>query len=168
MLKASLKQIPILEGYLHDSYFKPDAITFDPDKRCFAMDVERVYYEGAERGKVLWFIPVVRYPWIQSHLTMTGISQMDQKWHDRGVDGPDDKQLLMGIAQKSDDTIELGSTHFRITLSVTSDFELILLDEPEPEKGPRVTDFSKGIFYGMDEIDELRVDAQPENGTRLR
>jgi hypothetical protein len=62
MLKASLKDIPILCGYLHDAYFKPEDIVFDTEKRCYTMDIERVCYERAERGKVLWIIPVVRYP----------------------------------------------------------------------------------------------------------
>ena len=103
MLKASLKDISILDGYLHDSYFKPEDIVFNADQRCFTMDLER----------------------------------------------------------KSEDTIVLGSTHFKITLTVAPDFELTLTDAPEPEDGPRITDFFKGIFRGMDEIDRLRVNAQP-------
>ena len=160
MLKASLKDIPILSGYLHDAYFKPEEIAFDATKQCFTMNLERVYYEGAERGKFLWLIPVVRYPWIQSHITMIGVQQMDRKWQDQGVDGPDDKQLLMDIEQRSEKTIVLGSNHFKITLTVAQDFELTLVDESQPEDKPRVTDFSKGIFYGMDEINKLKVNAQ--------
>lgn len=163
MLKASLKDIPILDGYLHDSYFKPEDIAFNADKRCFTMDIERVCYERAERGKVLFFIPVVRYPWIRSHITMTGVESVSQKRHDRGVDGPDKKQMLMGIEHKSDNNIALGSSHFKITLTIAPDFELTLVDEPEPEDQPRMVDFFKGIFYGMDEVNKLRVDTQPKN-----
>ncbi len=161
MLKASLADIPILDGYLHDSYFKPEDIEFDAKKRCFSINLERVYYERAKRGKFLWLIPVVRYPWIQSRVTIKGVSKMDQKWIDRGVDGPDNKQLLMDIQHKSEDTIVLGSTHFKVTLTVAQDFELTLVYKLMSEHGPRITDFSRGIFYGMDEIDKLRMDAQP-------
>ena len=159
MIKASLEGIPILGGYLHDSYFKPDEVMFAADKRCFTMELERVFYERAERGKVLWLIPVVRYPWIQSHLTMTGVDNVEQERKNKGVDGPDNKQLLMDITQKSDSIIELGSTHFRITLTIASDFALTIVDDTESEHGPRIVDFSKGIFSGMDEINKLRVDA---------
>jgi hypothetical protein len=85
---------------------------------------------------------------------------MNQKWNNRGVDGPDGKQLLMDINQKSENTIVLGSTHFKVTLTVRPDFELILVDEPEPGKGPRVTDFFKGIFRSLDEINKLRVNTK--------
>jgi len=159
MLRASLADIPILDGYLHDSYFKPDDVVFDADKRCVAMDIERVFYEGAERGKVLWFIPVIRYPYIRSRIIMTGVEKTEQKRKNRGVDGPDGKHLLMDIEQKSENTIELGSTHLRITLTVAPDFELTVVDDSEPKKGSRAMDFCKGIFHGLDEIDKLRVNA---------
>lgn len=163
MLKASLQDIPILDGYLHDAYFKPDDIAFNADKRCFTMDIERVCYERAMRGKVCFLIPVIRYPWIHSHITMNGVESVNQKWNDRGVDGPDNKQLLMDIENKSGNIIVFGSTHLRITLTVSSDFEFILIDEPKPEDVPLVIDFSKGIFYGMGEINKLRVETQTTN-----
>jgi len=90
---------------------------------------------------------------------MTGVEKMEQKRKNRGVDGPDGKHLLMDIEQKSENTIELGSTHLRITLTVAPDFELTVVDDSEPKKGSRAMDFCKGIFHGLDEIDKLRVNA---------
>lgn len=159
MIKASLEDIPILDGYLHDSYFKPDEVKFDSDKRCFAMDLERVCYERADPGKVLWFIPVIRYPWILSHLTMRGVEEIEQKVVSSRLDGPDGKQQLMDIVQKSDNHIELGSHGTKITLTLSSDFVLTLEDVPDSITSSRITDFSKGIFYGMDEINKLKIDA---------
>ena len=132
---------------------------FDADKQCFTIDLERVCYERAELGKVLWFIPVIRYPWILSRLTMTGVEDVEQKVVSRRLDGPDGKQQLMDIVQKADDRIELGSYGTRITLTVTSDFILILEDVPDSVTRSYTTDFSKGVFYGMNEINKLKINA---------
>ena len=166
MLKASQMDIPIIDGYLHDSYFKPEDIVFNADQRCFTMDIERVCYEQGKRGKTLFFIPVIRYPWIRSRLSMNGVEKMHPKWIGRGVDGPGNRQLLMDIEHKSEDTIVLGSTYLKIALTVAPDFELTLMDAPEPENGPWTIDFFKGIFRGMDEIDRLRVKADAGGGPK--
>ena len=103
-------------------------------------------YEKGEKGKALFLIPVVRYPWVRSYLRMFGVERMDQEWKDRKVEGPDEPQLLMDIEQKGRNKIELGSTHFKIILTVSERFELVLHDAPELLDMPRVTDFSGGVW----------------------
>ena len=160
MIKAFLENIPIMDGYLHDSYFKPKEMSFDEDKRCFAMNLERVCYEKAESGKVLWFIPVIRYPGILSRLTIYGVESMEQKIVSRRLDGPNGKQQLMDIVQTSDDKIELGSHGTKILLTITSDFVLTLEDVSDSFTNSFMTDFGKtSIFCGMDDIDKLKTEA---------
>jgi hypothetical protein len=160
MLKASLRDIPILDGYLHDAYFRPEDILFDPESRSCTVELERLYYERAEIAKFLWVIPFVRCPSIQSRLTMTGVDRRDETWHDNGVDGPDGKHLLLGIKQLSENSIELESPHFEIILTIDPDFGITLVDESESDKKKGAVFLFRCTLFDIDEIERLKVNAQ--------
>lgn len=156
MLKASIQDIGLLCGYLHDAYFKPEEVAFDSGKNLFSMPLDRVCYERGEPGKALFIFRVIRYPWMRSRLTITGVAEMNQKWKDRGVDGPGSTQQLLEIDAKDGKMIEIESAHLRIALAISEPVEVTLRDEAL-DTGRKVLDFSKGIFYGLDEIEKLRV-----------
>jgi hypothetical protein len=156
MLKASIQDIGLLCGYLHDAYFKPEEVAFDSGKNLFTMPLDRVCYERGEPGKALLIFRVIRYPWMRSRLSITGVTEMNTKRKDRGVDGPGSTQQLLEIEVKDAKTIEIESAHLRIALAISEPAEVTLRDEAL-DTGRRVLDFSKGVFHGLEEIEKLRV-----------
>lgn len=86
---------------------------------------------------------------------------MDQKWKDRGVDGPGSTQQLLDIEARNETAIDLWSAHLRVCLTVCQPVVVTIQDKREVDTGRRVTDFSKGIFHGLDEIEKLRVKDLP-------
>ena len=157
MLRGSVEDISLIGGYLHDGYFKPSGIAYDREHRRFSMILDRIWYEHGERGKFLFLIPVIRFPWMRSVLELTGVVSVDQRLIDRGVDGPAGEQLLMHIVEEEDGTIEIASTHIEIRLTISHDTEIVLEDR-EPVDRPKAVDFFKCIFRSLPEVEKLRED----------
>ena len=121
------------------------------------MPLTRVWYERGQRGKLCFIMPVIRYPWIRSLLTITGVTSMCHKWKNRS-DGSDDVQLLLDLATKDENSIELWSGDMSITLTVCPPVEFKIRDEAEMNAATRLIDFGTSIFYGLDEIEKLRIE----------
>jgi hypothetical protein len=78
-----------------------------------------------------------------------------------GANGPGDRQILMSIERKDEHTVELGSFHLRITLSILEPFELVLEDEGDLLGTPPRLHLFRSVFYGLEEIEELKTAARP-------
>ena len=162
LLRATLDDVPVLDGYLHDASFVPNDLEFDADAKTLKLPLERICYEKPERGKALFIFPVIRLPWIESLLTVTNVQDVVWEWK-RGRDQHrDDGHMLLGLVHKKD-LLELRSPILLVTGRVSPDTRILLEDTSGPSVKRRVTDFGRTVFQAMDEIDRLRVraDRQP-------
>lgn len=155
-IKATLDDVDLLCGYLHDASFTPGGIAMDFQTERFSLDLERICYEKGEKGKALFLIPVIRCPWVASRLTVTGVLKVEEEWIDRKLDGPNDIHVLMDIEKKGNDTLEISSEGLRLRMTISESSQIILEDLSEPSAGRRVTDFARSVFRGMGEIQDLR------------
>lgn len=155
-LRATPDDAALLCGYLHDASFTPSGIEMNYAANRFTLSFERICYEKAQKGKVLFFMPVVRYPWIESRLTVTHVQTFEQEWLDRTFDRPSDKHILLDIEKEGDTTLIISSEGIRLRMGITPETEIILKDTSEPDTSRKITDFTHSIFRGMDQIEELR------------
>jgi hypothetical protein len=160
ILRATLADVDLLCGYLHDANFQTSDITMDSNAKLFSLKLERICYEKREVSKALFFIPVIRYPWINSRLAVTGVERLESTKTDKEKEQADDRHLLLDIRLKGNDRLEIASDDLRLSLFVTQSSQITLEDLADALPGRKVTDFSRSIFQGMAEIDRLRVDGK--------
>jgi hypothetical protein len=158
MLRATLDDVALLCGYLHDASFSTSDIKMHSDTKRFSLKLERICYEKREIVKALFFIPIIRYPWIDSCLTVTGVESFESVWRKKRQQRTDDRHLLLDIERKGNDRLEISSEDLRLSLVVTRSSRITLEDLSEPASGRKVTDFSRSVFRGIEEIDKLRVE----------
>lgn len=158
MLRATLDDVDLLCGYLHDASFRTSGISMDSGAKRFSLKLERICYEKCQAGKAFFFIPVFRYPWIDSCLVVTGVERFESTCRAERHKRTDDRHLLLDIKRKGNDKLEISSDDLRLSLFVTRSSQITLEDLSEPSPGRKVTDFSRSVFRGMEEIDKLRAD----------
>ena len=136
MLRAKLDDVSLVCGYLHDASFQTSGIKMDSDAKQFSLKLERICYEKREAGKAFFFIPVIRYPWINSCLVVTGVERFETTSRNEHRKRTDGRHLLLDIERKGHDRLEISSDDLRLSLLVTP----------------------SSVFQGMEGIDKLRVD----------
>ena len=168
-LKASLDDIPLLCGYLHDASFTPGGLHFDREHRELTLRLERICYEQPKEGKVLLVIPVIRFPRVQSALTLTHVQDVSQEWISKRHTDLRDLHMLLDFTRRDERTVELRSHDLKVTAKVSGASRILLQDILAPSAKPSVTDFGTGVFHAMDEIEKLRIrdETQPTDASRL-
>jgi len=156
MLKATLKHVPLLAGYLHDAEFSVSDLVLDRERKTLALTLLRVCYEKPEKGRFLWVLPVIRHPWMKSRLTLTGVQSVAQQ--DLRGASQGEPCMLLDIVQPAMTTLELQATTALIRAEVSSDTGILIEDLGEPREGTRVIDFRRPAFTAMQEIEALRQD----------
>jgi len=156
MIKASVSDIPLLDGYLHDASFVPDDLRFDSDSRSVTLTLERICYERPERGKAMFIFNVIRFPWIESELTFSHVKGTEQKWSSGHLRQPGEQQMLLDLESEAN-TIRLRSHALTLVITVEPDSVVTITDLSEPSAKRRVTDFGKCVFRSLEEIDKLRI-----------
>ena len=67
----------------------------------------------------------------------------------------------MDIELEDEHTVEIGSSHLRITVNISESFELVLEDEGDLLDISPGLHFSRPVFYGLEEIRRLKAEAHP-------
>jgi len=158
MLKATLRDVPLLDGYLHDASFVPNDLEFDADAKTLRLPLDRICYEKAERRKVLLVFPVICFPGVECLLTITNVRDVVQNWKRGKPQDPDDLHTLLDLVHENH-VLELRSDALVIRVTVSPDTGILLQDTSGSSTRTVVTDFAATVFRGMDEIEKLRVRA---------
>jgi hypothetical protein len=69
-LKAKPEDLPIVSDYIHDSYIDIESFNYDSNEKVFSFIITRICYEKWKKGRFLFLIPVVKYPKIDSQLSI--------------------------------------------------------------------------------------------------
>lgn len=155
-IQASFDDIPLLSGYLHDATFTPSDINMDEERNIFILEMERIFYEGGRKGKFLFFIPVKRYPFVKTRLSITNVENISEEWLDSAFNEPKDKHCLLYIEKIEDDVIKISSDYLILKIKALKETVLFVEDIGGPSKKLNNIDFSGSIFRGLDLIEELK------------
>ncbi len=156
-LRAKALDIPLLSDYLHDANISINDISYDEVSKKFKLSLQRIAYESGQEGKMLWLIPVTRYPIIESILSVLDVKKMEMKWLDGAFkdDAGYPHQLLEITLDNS--ILSLSSDMFIIYLSVSDSPEIFLEDISNPSDEKQITDLATGVFFGIEEIERLKM-----------
>lgn len=156
VLRASLEHVALISAYLHDAVLDPNNVLFDRDKRLVSIELTRVWHEQGKKGKFLWIIPVYRYPWIQSVVTISNVEGCSIERTTEKEDDVDD--VLLYITMKNKGVLEFVSKCMRVSVTVTPTASISVRDISMPSNRYDAADVFAPIFRGLKEIDNLRTD----------
>ena len=158
-IKASLDDIPILEGYLHDAYFSAQDLHFDKGKGELTLKLERICYEQAEKGKFLFIIPILKFPWMESVLTVTDVKDVSKKKLKKKPELINGMHMLLSIERRKGDVLQIKSYGIRIDITVSDTCRIFIKDISLVKTKSKNIDFLKGVFRSLEEIEKLKIQA---------
>ncbi len=158
-IKASLDDIPVLEGYLHDAYFSPEGLHFDKEKDEVTLKLERICYEQCEKGKFLFILPILKFPWMESVITVTDVKDVSKKRLKKKPELINGMHMLLSIERQKGNVIEIKSHGIRIDITISDTCRIFIKDISLVKTRPKNIDFFKGVFRSLEEIDKLKIQA---------
>ena len=160
-MESTLQDVPLIAGYLHDAEFRPTDLAFDGEQGTLTLKLRRICYERPEKGRFLLLFPVIRFPWIESSLVVTGVRGLTQHWLKRWHADSGEPCLLLDVTRKDGSTLEFQSDFLTAKASISPGSRLLLEDLSDPLPGSKVIDCCRSVFRSMQEIERLRRNAQP-------
>ena len=83
MIRGSLEDIALITDYLHDSNIRVEDINHDSTTGLLLLKLHRCYYEGANEKKLLFLIPITRYPSVESEVRILKIKDIKYQWKEK-------------------------------------------------------------------------------------
>ncbi|MCC6547947.1 hypothetical protein IT570_12345 [Candidatus Sumerlaeota bacterium] len=157
MITGTVRDLPLLSGYLHDALFVPCAVKHDAERQHLRVPLERICYERAERGRFLGLCPIVRFPWIESVLCFTAVRAVEEKWVKRRKRDPGERQMLLEMGCLKSDVVAIEADELHLVVTVSPETTIGIDDIGKPSTRARTMDIGRGVFRSMAEIEKLRV-----------
>ncbi|MEJ2055665.1 MAG: DUF2948 family protein [Calditrichaceae bacterium] len=156
MIKTTLKNIELISSYLHDALILSTKELYDKNNKIFTLNLERVFYENGRKEKFFFIVPMHRFKTIESKLLITDVNSFSQRYIDKELNSFGEQYRLLEIELKEKNDLRIIGEHIEIILTVTNNSNIILEDTSIPSKKYKVTDLSRTIFPGLDEIEKLK------------
>jgi hypothetical protein len=160
MIKAGSNDIDIISGYLHDAALYWSDVIHIEEEKIHDITVERNSYEQAKKSKLLFVIPIISYPSVKTRIRIRKVREVIYEWLDDAFEeDPMIPHTLLEII-KDENSIIILTEYLSIRIE-TEEFEAIeIQDVSDTGKRMRCFDFGKQVFYGIEEIDKLRIDQE--------
>lgn len=157
IIKGTLHDMPTIGEYLRYSLFSSNDFSFNSSEQIFTLIVDRCYYEGAKQGKILFLIPIVKFPFVKSKITISGVKGISEKWT-REIENKNDIQhrLCHWFYRYRKNQIGIISEYLRLTIFISGSAHITVEDIAEPSKIMSRYFGRKNYYYSiLNDIDKI-------------
>lgn len=137
-MHSKSKWIEKLGVFLHDSEIHRER-RWDKTQKKFEINVTRMYYEGAQRKRFLWCIPIWQYYTISAKLVIAPVKDIIDKRRKECDTG--EPELLLFLKLLSEHILEIESDFGTTHLVLEPEASLEAIDIGIPSQKVHMTDF---------------------------
>jgi hypothetical protein len=160
IIRLNTDRIELLSDYLHDADLYKEDISFDSTNKLLILQVWRAYIEDPRRKKVLFIVPFVSYPKIETILRIHPVTAVDIEYvHEQARDRR--YRLTLTSFSRSGSGIVVKTDGIILRAFTTNDVVFELHDTSSPSHKRGIVDLfmnDQGNEYILTEIKKYMLD----------